>query len=108
MRVNNGKINANFTGSGNADKMLLNYSYTFSAVNLVISIPPSLTRNDKTVFWKSKTIPKTRYASANSLWAEGYSRGILQNTQVRGGSEVYKGSTVYRPDMYSKINFGSK
>ncbi|MEX3713343.1 hypothetical protein ABFV99_13145 [Cytobacillus horneckiae] len=108
MRVNNGTINANFTGSGTANKIFLNYNYKFNGTSASISFAPGLTRSSTTVSWKSSSFTNTKSASAKSLWAQATSRTLLSSTNLRGGAEVYKGSVAYRPDYSSTVRWMNK
>ncbi|MDQ0273962.1 hypothetical protein [Cytobacillus purgationiresistens] len=105
MRVNNGTINASFTGSGTANKIFINYNYKFNGTSASISFAPSLTRSSSTVSWKSASFVNTKSASARSLWAQATSRTLLTSTNIRGGAEVYKGSVAYRPDYSSTVGW---
>lgn len=99
-RVNNGSLRANYNGSGNADRIILSYSYTFNGYVGTYSFAPGLTRSSKTVSWRSAPVSNRSYLSTTSLWAEG-SALVLNNLELRSTPEIYKGSRIYRPDLYS-------
>ena len=106
MRVNDGELYAGFSGAGLADKIILDYSYTFNGTTLTISIPPALTKTSNKVSWKSSTITGKWYVNTASLWAKATSRVSLNSTEIRYGADIYKGSNIYRPNTYASISFG--
>lgn len=97
--INDGLMVASYGGSGNADKILLSYSYTFNGLTLSISAPPSLTKSGDKVSWKSQPVTNEWYVSTPSLGAKAESRTMTFDTDIVGEAEIYKGSYIYRPNV---------
>lgn len=108
IRVNDGTLKATFTGSGNADKLLVYTKYTFNGATISIAKSPALSGTSRTVEWKSLPVNGKWYLNTKSLWAEGRSRVLISSVEINAGAEIYKGSNIYRPNIYHKIPFGSK
>lgn len=101
--INDGILQTGYDGSGNPDKILLRYSYTFSGTSLTVSAPPSLSKTNNTVSWQSQPVQNTWYLSTKSIGAEATSRTLMFNTKINMEGEIYKGSYIYRPSISDSV-----
>jgi len=103
MRINDGTLNATFTGTGNADKIILNTKYIFNNVTGTLSASPSISVSSSTASWKSAAVTGQWYVNTKSLWAQATSRTMITSVEISAGADIYKGSNIYRPSVYKKI-----
>ncbi|MGG4553406.1 hypothetical protein, partial [Paenibacillus humicus] len=99
--VKAGTLRSTWLGSGNADKIVVSYSYKFNGVTVSLSYPPSLTASSNTVSWTSLPVTSTWYVNSTSEAASAESRTMLTSVDLTATSDIYKGSNIYRP----KISF---
>ncbi|MBN3525181.1 hypothetical protein [Paenibacillus apiarius] len=105
MKIHDGIINTHYMGSGNADKIVVSYSYTFSGTTISISYPPALEKKENKVSWTSLPIENQWYAVTESHGAEGNSRTFLHGTDIETSADIYKGSLIYRPRITKHISY---
>ncbi|MGG3452702.1 hypothetical protein [Paenibacillus rhizolycopersici] len=106
--INDGSILASYAGSGNADKIIVSYSYTFNGTGVDISYPPTLKKESSKVYWNSDPVPDVWYVSTPSKGAEGKSRFLILDTDIEASADIYKGSYIYRPSVSDTIGYPYK
>ncbi|CAM4509685.1 hypothetical protein P4H94_11930 [Paenibacillus macerans] len=103
--INDGLILASYAGSGNADKIIVSYSYTFNGTGVDLSYPPTLKKSSSKVYWTSDPIEDEWYVSTPSRGAEGKSRFLIFDTDIEASADIYKGSYIYRPSVSETIGY---
>ncbi|MFR9711101.1 hypothetical protein ACL02P_17225 [Paenibacillus sp. MB22_1] len=103
--INDGAILASYAGSGNADKIVVRYSYTFNGTGLDISFPPTLKVESTKVSWTSDAVTNTWYVSTPSKGGQGKSRLLILDTDIEAGADIYKGSYIYRPYVNDTLGY---
>lgn len=103
--INDGSLTSKYLGANNPDKSILYYSYEFNGTTVSISYPPSLSMTKDKVSWKSSAVQNEWYVNSKTLGAEGHSRTLLTSAEVIAGSDIYKGSYIYRPNVKDTINY---
>ncbi|ALP36931.1 hypothetical protein ASL14_12890 [Paenibacillus sp. IHB B 3084] len=105
MVINRGTLQSYYTGSGNADKTIMSYSYTFNGASVEISYPPSLSLSNDTVSWTSDPVENQWYVTAPTLSASAGSRTFFTRGKIEATSDIYKGSYIYRPRVTKELSY---
>lgn len=105
VQVYSGTLKNYYMGSNLADKIVVYYSYTFSGTSLEYSYPPSLTKSGSKVSWKSSPVYDTWYVTTTSHGAKATSNWDMDATVLEAGSDIYKGSYIYRPLASATIGY---
>ncbi|MBD1383579.1 hypothetical protein [Metabacillus arenae] len=95
-----GAIESHFFGSGNADKIYLLASYSWSGIGITsISFPPSVGfgKVGSTVNWKSSSITGTWLGKTIHEEVSATAFGNISYMDITSKAEIYKGSYIYRP-----------
>ncbi|GAA3402145.1 hypothetical protein ACFFNY_03640 [Paenibacillus hodogayensis] len=90
-----------------ADKIVLKQTTKFTGVAFSVAAPPGGSASSDTAVWESEpmlneyvvNVDRPRVEAKTSAWTSGW----IDETQVIDGSDIYIGSTIYRPQ--SVINF---
>lgn len=106
--IEDGNILTNFYGSGNADKIIVSYSYVFNGTTVGVSYPPSLNSSSNKVYWSSSAITNQWYVSTKTYGAEGSSRTLYFDTDIEASADIYKGPNIYRPRVTDTIGYPYK
>jgi hypothetical protein len=105
VQVYSGTLKNYYMGSNLADKIIVYYDYTFSGTMLEFSYPPSLSRSGSKVSWKSSPVYNVWYVTTTSHGAKATSNWDMDATSLQAGSDIYKGSYIYRPLAKASIAF---
>lgn len=105
MGVKKGKIKATWQGRGNADKIVVNYRYTFKGTTLILSAPPSISFGDDVVDWTSEPFENTWYTNIPTEAASVSSRTFITGINLYARADIYVGSDLYRPVIRDTVNW---